>query len=278
MKRSSEKKWWVASAMVVLVAAGASVYFYYARPAVAVPGDRSGAASTPTLLSAQTRASEVTDPAAVASRAPQKAASKSAPPSSSSEPTAAEQRGVSPAFLAWEQRVGYIRPQRYDTMTEAELKALSAAGDMYASQKLADIALLQHNNIPEAVGLYKRSVAQGSLASVANLENLYNPTLAAIAAQSRPELGDFRGDQAEAYLWARIATMRGDADALVAVAEHARGLSPEQVLELERNAIIQYNLLQDQYRQQTGHGFDNQFIDPSDTPLGQRQGSTEGGG
>ncbi|MGD9583607.1 MAG: hypothetical protein AB7V26_08045 [Lysobacterales bacterium] len=262
-------KWSVAIALLMALAAALAIYLYLAKPTGVSPGDvpiETSARNLPFALKPETAESK---PAALPPPSANRFAGKSPRQGSSAAPSEAEQRGVSAAFIAWEQRAGYRRPARYESMTEAELKALAAAGDMYASQKLADIALWQHNNLPEAVGLYKQSVAQGSIAATAQLENIYNPTLAQIVAQSRPELGDFRGDQAEAYLWSRIAVMRGDSDALVAVSEHARGLSAAQIMQIERNAINQFNLLQDQYRQQTGHGFDNQYVDPFGTPYGQ---------
>lgn len=188
-----------------------------------------------------------------------------------------EQREPSPAFIAWEKRVGYILPQSYNTMTEVELQNRSDAGDMFASQRLARIAMTQHKNIQQAVELYKKSAGQGSLAGLAELENIYNPTIAKIVAGSYPEFRDFAGDQSEAYLWARVAAMRGDPDALMAIAEHSTGLNPQEILEIERNAVSQYILLQEQYRRLTGHPFNNDFIDPAQTPLGQSRVPQNGG-
>jgi hypothetical protein len=152
------------------------------------------------------------------------------------------------AMAQWSKDHGYAsidmtgqlqRDQPYDRYDEATLGQLSADGDMWATQELA--ARLSRERPAEAVELYQRAAAQGSLYAMDELARLYRMAGSEAVARSRvfeaarPQIEAIRASGADpnatAYAWLVAAEMAsGDPSRTAATARQlARQLEPEQI-------------------------------------------------
>lgn len=169
-------------------------------------------------------------------------------------------------FVKWQYEAGYIRPEAYEGMSPEELESRSRAGDKFASQKLGELAFMEYGDRDAAIDWMKKAAEQGSVAAMTQASLMYDPNSDIVDAH-KVRFGDaLKGDRVESYIWARLAAMRGDPDALFGVAKNAKHFDAKQITQLEFLAAEQYRQLQDEYKKWYGHGFINNYPEGENLP------------
>jgi hypothetical protein len=161
------------------------------------------------------------------------------------------------AYEDWQRRVGYRIDEKYENMTVAELERLSAAGDPWASQTLGEQAWHQMTDRDQATQWLERAAGQGSVAAATYASVLYDPDLPDLEVLSQRLGRPLPADRDKAYVWARIAAMRGDRDAIFGIARHTPHYTAEEIGRLEMMALELYGRLQNEYAHQHGRAFVN---------------------
>lgn len=162
-------------------------------------------------------------------------------------------------YVQWQFEAGYRRPEGYEKMSKDELEKRSRAGDKFASQKLGELVWAEIGDREGAVKWLKKAAEQGSIAALTQTSSMYDPD-SDVFLVHRLRFGEtLKGDRVEAYIWARLAAMRGDPDAIFGMEKQAKYLGAKEVTQLEFLAAEQYRQLQDNYARLNGRGFINNY-------------------
>lgn len=170
---------------------------------------------------------------------------------------------VADSYATWRQAAGFDRPLDYDRLAIQELEEKASNGDRFASQKLGEIAWGAHGDRETATTWLTKSAEQGSVAALGQIAMMFDPESDAMMVM-RQRGTEIEGSHADAYMWSRLAVLRGDPDAAFGAQKHANHLSAMQLAELEIIAMEEYQLLQKAHVEQYGRGFVNSFpVDPN---------------
>jgi hypothetical protein len=169
------------------------------------------------------------------------------------------------AFEQWQREAGYDLDSRYESLTQAELERLSKAGDPWASQTLGTQAWGNQIDREAALAWFTLAVEQGSIAAATYASMMFDPMNKEALTLASHRLGKpIGGDRDQAYVWARVAAMRGDRDGIHGVARHSAYYSPEELGRLENMAFDLYRQLQLAHVRWTGRAFINiPSVDPN---------------
>ena len=171
-------------------------------------------------------------------------------------------------YTAWQRAAGFIRAPQYNNFSRDELERRSRAGDMFASQKLGELAWETYSDRNAAIDWLKKSAEQGSVAAISQAAMLFDPDSDVLMLKRRQGI-EIQGSRIDAYFWARLGVLRGDPDAVFGVEKQMKYLAPRQITEMDLLAMEQYQILQNAYKKQYGHGFINVFPDDADAPHNQ---------
>ena len=147
----------------------------------------------------------------------------------------------------WQERNGYRIPDQYRNYSIAQLELMSAKGDMFASTQIGYLRLGEHNPL-SAETYFEKAVTQGSIAAAGGASVMFDP-------ERQDKNSSFKGDRLKAFIWAKIAADRGDADALNGMAMHGKYFSAEERLRLEKLASKKFDALSKQYENVNGAPF-----------------------
>lgn len=172
------------------------------------------------------------------------------------------------SYALWQREAGFFRPDRYEAMPAQQLEEMSRAGDRFASQRLGELAWENYSDRDLAVSWLKKSAEQGSVAALSQAAMMFDPDSDALLVKAQQGF-ELEGNRVDAYVWARLAALRGDPDAVFGVQKHAEYLTSKQVTELELLALEEYQLLQKAHFRYFGRGFENSFPIDANAPHNQ---------
>jgi hypothetical protein len=150
-------------------------------------------------------------------------------------------------FEKWQIRAGERIPDQYRNYSIAQLEIMSAKGDMLASTQIGYLRLKEHNSL-SAETYFEKAVTQGSIDAATQASVMFDP-------ERQDKSSSFKGDRLKAFIWAKIAADRGDADALNGVAMHGKYFTAEERLRLEKLASKKFDELSKQYENIKGIPF-----------------------
>lgn len=140
----------------------------------------------------------------------------------------------------------------YSTMPESQLQAMSSEGVSEATQELAMRSLMDRGDVETTKKLLVAAANQGSATAINQLATISRPGSDVAYAQENRFGKSSETSLPEAYVWTRVAELRGDATARLGLLEMADSFSQSEILEMELLAVERYESIRAQYKKNTG--------------------------
>lgn len=166
---------------------------------------------------------------------------------------------LEPAYRAWSTRIGINLPDHLERLDDAELQRRADAGDWQAAQALARRLGWARGDLDAAREYFLMAAEHGSVGAPAELANLLYPNDEFRAAFEDRHDREMPVSPGDAYAWARVAVMRGDATALLLLNRIARDIGHEEALIHEALALRRHADLQQSHQRRTGTVLETEY-------------------